>query len=175
MVKRLLDSGTQALFFPMVQSVDEAMAVAPPATHLVVLWRRWRGSGYRLRPHHRLLPTGRRRNHRHRAARNQAALDAAVEIGTVDGVDGVFFGPADIGADIGFVGQPMHPSVWDLIRPTATKLIEAGVPVGTIVTDLAFATDLLNSGFTFVACANDTGLLAQAADDAVATVRRGLT
>ena len=102
-------------------------------------------------------------------------IENAVEIGTVDGVTGVFFGPADIGADMGLLGNPAHPAIWDLIRPAADKLIAAGVPVGTLVSDPAFAADLLAKGFTFVACGSDAGLLARGADNLLATVRKTLT
>ena len=93
-----------------------------------------------------------------------AAVTNAVEIGTVDGVTGVFFGPADIGADMGLLGDTMNPAIWDLIRPAAQALIAAGVPVGTLVTDTDFAQQLLNEGFSFVACGIDVGLLAKSAD-----------
>jgi 4-hydroxy-2-oxoheptanedioate aldolase len=95
----------------------------------------------------------------------RAALASALEIGLVDGVDGVFFGPADIAADIGLLGQPGHPAVWDLILPVARKLVAAGIPVGTLLADPAFCRRLIaEEGFTFVACGADTGLLARGAD-----------
>jgi 4-hydroxy-2-oxoheptanedioate aldolase len=68
----------------------------------------------------------------------------------------------------------MDPDVWALIKPVAQKLIAKGMPVGTLVTDPAFAADLLNEGFTFVAIAIDTGLLARAADAALAKTRGAL-
>jgi 4-hydroxy-2-oxoheptanedioate aldolase len=104
----------------------------------------------------------------------RAALEQAEAIGSVEGVSGIFFGPADIAADIGKIGRVLDPEVWDLIRPAAKKLIARGVPVGTLVTDVAFAADLLNDGFTFVACGTDTGLLANGADVLLASVRSAL-
>jgi 4-hydroxy-2-oxoheptanedioate aldolase len=44
------------------------------------------------------------------------------------------------------------------------------MPVGTLVSDPAFAADLLNEGFSFVACGSDSGLLAKASDDLLASV-----
>ena len=103
------------------------------------------------------------------------AIAQAEAIADVDGVDGIFFGPADIAADIGKLGKPLDPDVWALVKPTAQKLIAKGMPVGSLVTDPAFATELLNEGFTFVACCIDTVLLARAADAALAQVKSGLT
>ena len=100
-----------------------------------------------------------------------SAVAQAEAIGTVDGVSGVFFGPADIAADMGKVRKPMDPEVWDLIKGAAKKLMAKGVPVGTLVMDPEFAADLLNEGFTFVACGSDTGLLAKASDALLATVK----
>jgi len=99
------------------------------------------------------------------------AIAQAEEIAAVDGVSGVFFGPADIAADIGLLGKPLDAAVWDLIMPAAKKLMAKGVPVGTLVMDPAFAAKLLNDGFTFVACGQDTTLLAKATDAALATVK----
>ena len=55
--------------------------------------------------------------------------------------------------------------------PAAEKLIAKGMPVGTLVMDPAFAVDLLNKGFSFVACGTDTGLLAKATDALLANVK----
>ena len=101
----------------------------------------------------------------------RAAVAQALEIGQVDGVDGVFFGPADIAADMGRLGKHMSDDVWDLILGAARKLMDAGIPVGTLVTDPAFAQKLLAEGFTFVACGTDTNLLAKGADALLAQMR----
>jgi len=99
------------------------------------------------------------------------AMELCIDIGTVDGVDGVFFGPADIAASLGYLGEPLHPKVWEAIMPVAKKLMEAGVPVGTLVMDLEFAKKLLDDGFTFVACAMDIGVLATGLDKIVTEMK----
>ena len=38
-------------------------------------------------------------------------VDAAADIAAVDGVDGVFVGPADLAASMGVLGQQTHPDV----------------------------------------------------------------
>jgi len=104
-----------------------------------------------------------------------AAISHGVEIGSVDGVSGIFFGPSDIAADIGLLGQPMHEDVWKLIKPVAKKLISKGIPVGTLVLDTKFAAELLNEGFSFVACGVDSDLLAKASDNALNNVKENLS
>lgn len=103
-----------------------------------------------------------------------AALSRSEDIAAVDGVGGIFFGPADIGADIGHLGKPMAPPVWDTIMPVARRLMDAGVPVGTLAADPHFAARLLRDGFTFVAAGSDAGLLARGADNLLATVKNAV-
>ena len=102
------------------------------------------------------------------------AISRAEEIAAVDGVSGIFFGPADIAADMGLLGQPLHEDVWALIRPAAQKIIKIGKPVGTLVFDPVFAAQLLNEGFTFVAGGADTSLLARASDALLANIKSNL-
>jgi len=166
-VKRLLDFGAPGLLFPMVQSVAEAGA-AVTATRYPP--RGIRGMGGTTRAN----GFGRMSDYLERVeeetailvqVESRAALALALEIGQVDGVDGVFFGPSDIAADIGLAGQPAHPAVWDLILPAARRLMAAGIPVGTLVSDPAFCRRLMHAdGFTFVACGTDVGLLARSTD-----------
>ena len=175
-VKRLLDMGVEGLLFPMIQSVEEAkQAVA--ATRYPPNGIRGFSGGTRATKFGRVKDYVARIEDETTVIlqlETAAAIKLAVEIGTVDGVSGIFFGPADIAADIGLVGQPLHKDVWDLIKPAAKALIDKGVPFGTLVNDTTFAADLLNDGFTFVACATDTMLLAKASDAALATVKDAL-
>jgi len=172
-VKRLMDIGSPGLLFPMVQSVAEAEAA--------VAAMRYPKDGVRgVAGSMRATKFGRITDYAARVADETAviiqletveAMEQAVEIGTVDGVDGVFFGPADISADMGMMGQTMAPEVWDKIWVAARKLIDAGVPVGTLVLDPAFAAKLMKDGFTFVACGLDTSILARGSDALLADMR----
>ncbi len=176
-VKRLMDLGVQGLLFPMIGSVAEAeQAVA--AT-------RYPPKGIRgVSGATRANRFGRVPDYLDRVEaettvllqlESAAAIAQAEDIAAVDGVSGIFFGPADIAADIGLLGQPLHPDVWALIKPAAKRLIAKGIPVGTLVTDPDFATDLLNDGFSFVACGIDTVLLARAADTLLAKIKGDMT
>ncbi len=175
-VKRLLDLGAPGLLFPMIQSVEDA-AIAVASTRYPPRGTRGFSGSTRATKYGRITDyTARIESETTVILQLETAhaIGLAVEIGTLDGASGIFFGPADIAADIGIVGQPLHPDVWDLIRPAAAKLIALGVPVGTLVNDPDFAAKLLNEGFTFVAAATDTSLLARAADSALAQVKTHL-
>jgi 4-hydroxy-2-oxoheptanedioate aldolase len=105
----------------------------------------------------------------------RSAVENAVSIASVDGVSGVFFGPADIAADIGKLGQPLCDEVWELIMPAAKALMEKGIPVGTLVADADFAARLFKEGFSFVACGSDLGLLINGADNLLASVKEKMS
>src|SRR4029453_18898847 len=111
--KRFLDIGAQTLLIPYVQSVAEARnAVAatryPPdgvrgVSGLTRATRFGRAEGYAKRAAEELcllvqIETG-------------DALADLEAIAAVDGVDGIFIGPADLSASLGYVGEPGHPQV----------------------------------------------------------------
>lgn len=175
-VKRLLDLGVPGLLFPMVQTIEEAQAAVaacrypPRGVRGVAGTTRANGFG-RIKDYFSQVES-------QTAILIQLetvqAVENALAFAQVDGVDGIFFGPADIGADMGHVGQPMHPEVWQLIRPAARALMSRGMPVGTLVSDPDFAAELLNEGFSFVACGSDASLLAKGADSLLDQVKSAL-
>lgn len=174
LVKRLLDIGAPGLVFPMVQTAEEAAAAVAACRYPPNGIRGVAGST-------RANQYGRIPDYFDRVEKEMTiivqieTLDAiarAEEIATVDGVSAVFFGPSDIAADMGHLGKPMTPAVWDeAIRPTARKLAERGVPSGTMVGDLNFAAELLNDEFAFVACSTEAIALTKAMDGIVGTMR----
>lgn len=177
MVKRVLDLGAPGVMFPMVQTVEEAQAAVASCRYPPHGIRGFAGGT-------RATQYGRITDYASRVAEEtaiilqvetRAAVERAQEIGSVEGVSGVFFGPADIAADLGYLGQPMHPEVWAFIRAAAKGLIAKGIPVGTLVLDTGFAAELLNDGFSFVACGVDGSLLARASDAALAQVKERLS
>lgn len=172
-VKRLLDMGVPGLLFPMIQTVEEAQR-AVAATRYPPLGMRGVSGNTRANKF------GRVGDYFAKVAdettvllqiETASALEQAEDIAAVDGVSGIFFGPADIAADMGLLGKPMDDAVWSKIMPVAQRLMDKGMPVGTLVSDPAFAAKLLNDGFTFVACGSDTGLLAKASDALLAEVK----
>ena len=176
-VKRLLDVGAPGLLFPMIQSVEEA--------EKAVAATRYPPRGVRgVTGTSRANAFGRIKDYYQRVEEETAvliqletrsAVEQAVSIGSVDGVTGVFFGPADIAADIGKLGQPLCDEVWELIMPAAKALMAAGIPVGTLVADADFAARLFKEGFSFVAVGSDLGLLINGADNLLASVKEKMS
>lgn len=172
-VKRLLDIGAPGLVFPMVQNAEEARAAVAACRYPPHGVRGVAGST-------RANQFGRVTDYFDRVdeeltiiaqVETRAAMAVVDEIAAVDGVSGVFFGPSDIAADLGHLGKPMHPEVWEAIRPLSRRLADKGMPVGTLVGDLDFAAGLLNEEFSFVACSTEASALARAMDATVAKMR----
>ncbi|WP_353185279.1 aldolase/citrate lyase family protein [Bosea sp. (in: a-proteobacteria)] len=166
LVKRLLDIGAPGLLCPMVQTPDEA-AQAVAATRYPPRGVRGVSGCNRANGFARMSDYFSRVEEETAVlvqVETRAAIEQVLQIGQVDGVDGVFFGPSDIAADLGLLGKPNDPAVWEVIRPAARKLMDAGIPVGTLVFDPGLARSLLGEGFSFVACGSDMVLLARGAD-----------
>ena len=172
-VKRVLDLGAPGVLFPMIQSVEEAeRAVA--ATRYPPRGNRGVAGATRATKFGRIADYTVRVEEETSVIlqlETVAAIEQAEAIADVDGVSGLFFGPADIAADMGLLGKPMDPAVWALIKPAAKKLIANGMPVGTLVLDAEFAAELLNEGFSFVACGVDSVILARGSDALLASVK----
>ncbi len=175
-VKQLMDLGSPGVLFPMVQTVEEAQAAVaatryPPkgirgAAGIVRATNFGRDTGYKAEVEAETCILIQ--------LESQSALSLAEDIAAVDGVDGIFFGPADISADMGHGGNPAVPAVWEAIMPVAKALMAKGVPVGTLTLNPKQAKELMAQGFSFVACGMDNALLARAADALLADMQASL-
>ena len=165
-IKQLLDIGARNLIIPMVETAAQArdlVAATRYPPHGV------RGVGAALARASRFgLDTA----YLHHAddgvclilqIESVAGLEELDEIAAVDGVDGVFIGPADLAASFGQLGNPGHADVQHAIRAAGTRIRAAGKAAGILSTDEAQARTYLEWGYTFVAVGTDVTLLARAA------------
>ena len=174
LIKQLLDIGATTLLIPLVDSAEQARALVaatryPP--HGV------RGVGAALA---RASGFGRDSAYAGRAddgvclllqVESVAGLAALEDIASVDGVDGVFIGPADLAASMGQLGNTGHPDVQAAIRDAAGRIRAAGRAAGILSTDEAQARTYLSWGYTFVAVGTDVTLLARSTSALAATFR----
>lgn len=166
LLKRLLDIGVQAVLVPFVQNAEEARkAVAacryPPAG-IRGITVSGRGSHY-----------GRVPDYLKRAdgeicvlvqVETGEALSRIEEIASVDGVDGVFIGPADLSASLGHIGNPGHPEVQAAIQDAVKRLTAIGKPAGILTPSEPDARRYIEWGYRFVAVGSDLGLMTKQAD-----------
>ena len=91
----------------------------------------------------------------------QAALNNLEAIAAVEGVDGIFIGPADLSASLGYVGQPDHPVVRAAIEDAMRRILKAGKVPGFLTPDEALSRHYIELGGVFMAVGLDVNLLAR--------------
>ncbi len=89
------------------------------------------------------------------------------EILSVDRVDAVFIGPADLAATMGHLRNPGHPDVQTEINTAIEKIIAAGKPAGTVVVNPDAAKNYLAAGMQFIALGIDTLSLIESAKNSL--------
>jgi 4-hydroxy-2-oxoheptanedioate aldolase len=163
LIKRFLDLGAQTLLIPYVQNAQEARAAVaamryPPdgirgVSGLTRATRFGRIPGYGKRAAEELCLLVQ--------VETREALDQLEAIAAVEGVDGVFIGPADLAASLGHVGDPGHPDVVAAVEDAVRRLRAAGKPAGILTPDTGFAKRCIEIGTIFTAVAIDAGTLAR--------------
>ncbi len=166
LIKQLLDIGAQNLLVPMVDTAEQAQALVG-ATRYPPLGIRGVGSAVG-----RASRWSARTDYLDKAddevcllvqVETVTALNNLKAICAVDGVDGVFIGPADLAASMGHRGKPGHPDVQAAIEAAIKTIVASGKAAGTLTSDPALARRYLALGCTFVATGVDILIYANAA------------
>jgi 4-hydroxy-2-oxoheptanedioate aldolase len=166
LIKQVLEIGATTLLVPMVDSAEQAHALVR-ATRYPPQGCRGVGSGLARSSRWSAYP-----NYLHEAnericllvqVETAAALEQVDAIAAVDGVDGVFIGPADLSASMGYLGQPGHPAVQAAIEAALPRILAAGKAPGILAVDEKLARRYIELGARFVAVGVDATLLAQTA------------
>ena len=170
LIKRYLDIGAQTLLIPFVQNAQEAQAAVDAMRYAPVGVRGMGGSTrasnfgrdttYIANAHQELCLLVQ--------VETKEALDQIEAIAAIDGVDGIFIGPADLSASMGYPGQPRHPDVDAAINDAIRRIRKAGKAPGILMVDETRARECLALGAQFVAVAMDLILLRMAADGVAA-------
>ena len=165
-IKRVLDVGAQSLLIPYVSTAEEAKAAVahtryPPAGVRGVAGttratRFGRVKDYAKRAHEEICVLVQ--------VETQAAIDNIEAICAIDGVDGVFIGPADLHASLGYTGEIANPKVKPVIDEAIRRIRKAGKAPGILTPNEADAKHWLGCGGLFVAVGADVGILARGAE-----------
>ncbi|MBS0366747.1 MAG: 4-hydroxy-2-oxoheptanedioate aldolase [Proteobacteria bacterium] len=166
LIKQYLDIGAQTLLVPMVESAAQAQRIVaatqyPPAGirgvgTALARASRWNQVDNYLRDCSRELCVLVQ-------VESAAGLKNLPAIAATEGVDGVFFGPADLAASMGLLGRPAGDQVQEAIIHGIEAVQHAGKAAGVLTADPALARKYLDAGAMFVAVGVDTILLVQAA------------
>jgi 4-hydroxy-2-oxoheptanedioate aldolase len=162
-IKRMLDAGAQTLLVPYVNTAEEAASA--------VASTRYPPEGVRgVAGTTRATRFGRVKDYARRASgelclllqvETQQALDNLEAIARTDGVDGVFIGPADLHASLGYPGETANPAVLPKIEDAIRRIRACGKAPGILTADEKLARRYLELGALFVAVGADVGLLAR--------------
>ncbi|WP_412552432.1 HpcH/HpaI aldolase family protein [Shimia sp. MIT1388] len=165
-LKQVLDAGAQTVLVPMVDTGAQAEAIVRACRYAPDGVRGMGGYGARVTQFGNIPDYGTTANAEICVlvqAETRTAIKNLDSILAVEGVDGVFIGPADLSADMGFPGQPEAPEVQAVIKDAITRIAAAGKAPGILTFSMAAAKTYLDLGATFVAVGIDTVVLAQAA------------
>jgi 2-keto-3-deoxy-L-rhamnonate aldolase RhmA len=173
-IQRILDAGAAGIVAPHVDTPLDAEALAratrfPP--------RGLRGSGgtsragrWGLLPRAEYLQTGNEDVLCIAQLESEAGMRKAAEILSIDGIDGILVGTADLSLEMGIpaTGDRIQQLIDDVISACRT----AHKPCGAACADPATAIAAARNGFTFTVMSNDASMLARTATSAVQEVRQ---
>ena len=166
MIKRVLDVGAQTILIPYVSTVAEAQS-AVAATRYPPAGVRGMGGTTRATRFGRIQGYAKRAQEEICVlvqVETRQALENLEAICAVEGVDGVFIGPADLHASLGHTGETANAAVLPLMEEAMRRIRKAGRAPGYLSPVEADAKRMLSAGALFVAVGADIGLLARGAE-----------
>lgn len=178
LIKQVLDIGARTLLVPMIDTAEQARALVA-ATRYPPTGTRGVGAGVA-----RAARWGRVENYMARAseelclliqAESKTAIDNLDALLEVEGVDGIFIGPADLSASLGYPDNAAHPEVQQVIEQSIRRIRKAGKAAGFLAVDIAMAQRAISWGANFVAVGVDTMLYTDALDRRLAQFRQQAT
>lgn len=163
LIKQVLDAGAQTVMVPMVETGEQAaemsraMLYAPEGIRGVgsALGRasKWTGiSDYLTTANDQMCLIVQ--------VEAQRGLDNLDAILSVEGVDAVFIGPADLAADMGYLGNDQAPEVQAAIKDAVKRIRAAGKAAGIMCPDPVYAKNFIDWGVNFACVAIDVVMLA---------------
>jgi 4-hydroxy-2-oxoheptanedioate aldolase len=165
-IKRYLDIGIQTLLIPQVDTVEEAKAAVAHARFPDAGVRGVAGStrasrfgrvkNYHVNAHHEICTLIQ--------VESREALSHIEAMAAIDGIDGIFIGPADLHASLGYLGERAHKDIMPVIDDALVRIAKTGKAAGILTDSEENARRWLKCGATFVGVGSDVGLLAKNAD-----------
>lgn len=164
-IKRLLDAGAQTILVPYVQNAEEAAAAVaatrypPEGVRGVATVTRAARFGavdqYILRAQEEICVLVQ--------VETKTALDHIEAIAAVEGVDGIFVGPADLASSMGHPGDFANPNVVGAIEDAMRRIRAAGKPAGILSRNQNFLRNMADAGAQFIALDLDAAILREGA------------
>jgi len=174
-IGKALDGGAWGIVCPMVNNAAEAKALANAALYPPI--------GKRSNGPIRAAAYGEASSYQSTAndevlvipmIETQEGIDNIDAILSVPGISAIYIGPSDMGFSLGLVPildreEPLILGIYEKLLASCKKHGKfAGIHNGTA----AYAARMIGMGFRFVTIANDSGLMARAAKEAVMATRK---
>ncbi len=170
MIKRFLDAGVQTLLIPTIQTAEEAAQA--------VAYTRYPPRGVRgFASASRSSRFGRVKDYHTRCEaeicvlvqiETRQGLDNLEAIAGVEGVDGVFIGPGDLSAGLGYLGDQGNPTFRGIVEDAVRRIKACGNAPGILTGDEALARRCIELGCLFTAVGADSGILARGSEQLAA-------
>lgn len=176
LIKRALDIGSYGILVPLVNSKEDAVRAVQAAKYPP---EGFRGVGPRRASNYY------RHFQDYLARANDEimiivqiehfkAVDNIDSILSVEGLDAVYIGPADLTASMGMFGQYEHPKVVEAIKKVLLSCKKAGIPAGTHAFDAQSAINLTSKGFRLITVGTDVGFLIQGCSETLKEVKSSI-
>lgn len=171
-IKQCLDLGAHAIMVPNVDTAAQAQ-VAVSYCRYAPAGKRGVGGSVRVSRYGRDKVSGDLRLVEvvlMVQAESRLALQNLTQISEVEGVDVVFFGPNDLAADMGLLGQPGHPDVVAAVIQGIRQVRAAGKTAAVLANESACG-PYLSAGASIIALGSEIGILVSGADSLQQRVR----
>ncbi len=161
LIKRMLDAGVKNFLFPYVQSLEEALEIVRATRYPPAGVRGVSVSG-------RAAWHGARPNYLKEAGdeisigiqiETLQAFEAIDSIAALPEVDMIFFGPADLSADMGMLGQTGHVDVRARIQRGIAQVMACGKMAGVLAPNMDAAKFYEAAGARFIGIGSDLGCM----------------
>jgi 4-hydroxy-2-oxoheptanedioate aldolase len=171
-IAKCLDAGFAGVICPMVNTTEDARALVQSARYAPLGSRSFGptranmvyGAGYAKTANNRILVLA--------MIETREALGNLDAILAVDGIDGVYVGPSDLGLSLGYEPtlDPSAPEVLEAIATIATRAKSAGRIAGVHTGSPAMIRRMFAQGFDFASLLTDARLFASAVATELAAV-----
>lgn len=174
-IGKVLDGGAMGVICPMINNGAEAKALADAAMY-PPQGKRSNGpiraamygvaSAYQATANQEILVIA--------MIETQSGIDNIDEILSVPGISGIYVGPSDMALSLGLVPHldREEPHIIEIYRKLLDSCKRRGKFAGVHNGTPAYAARMIEMGYLLVTIANDSGLMAKAAREAVSAVRK---
>lgn len=173
---RLLDAGAAGIIAPMINSVADARALVAHTKYPPIGERSWGPAAAvaltEIEPN-AYFAGANAATKVFAMVETRAALDLVDDILAVEGLDGIFIGPADlsIGLSRGAGVDPASPAVDEALRHAMARARAAGKLIGVYAPVAPRAVAFRDAGFDLIATASDVGFLRTGAQAMLAALK----